>query len=298
MPATERTRAQALIALAQQFDAAGVDTAAEDARMLLRAACGLSRLELATEPDALLTGAEEDRLSSYAARRARHEPVSRILGERGFWTLDLVVAPDVLDPRADTEALVETALRLCRDAPPTTILDLGSGSGAILCALLSEWPQAHGVAVDLSPQACRATTQNLARCNLGDRAMTLRGRWGEALGAGRFDLIVSNPPYIATGDIAGLDPDVRLYDPALALDGGADGLDAYRAIIGDLNRLAAPAAHVLFEVGAGQAGDVAALLAAAGLTPAGVVRDLGGHERVIAARNGPLGSQTTTPAGA
>lgn len=289
MPAAERTRAQALMALTQQFDAAGVDTAAEDARLLLRAACGLSRLDLATEPDALLTGAEEDRLSSYAAQRTQHEPVSRILGERGFWTLDLVVAPDVLDPRADTETLIETALRLCRDTPPTTILDLGSGSGAIVCALLSEWPQAHGVAVDLSPHACRATMQNLRRCNLSDRAMVMRGRWSEALGAGRFDLIVSNPPYIATGDLAGLDPDVRLYDPALALDGGADGLDAYRAIIGDLTRLATPGAFALFEVGAGQAGDVAALLAAASLTPAGVVRDLGGHERVVAARHGLAG---------
>jgi release factor glutamine methyltransferase len=293
MPAAERTRAQALMALTQLFDAAGVDTATEDARLLLRAACGLSRLDLATAPDALLTGGEEDRLSSYAARRTQHEPVSRILGERGFWTLDLVVAPDVLDPRADTETLIETALRLCRDKPPTTILDLGSGSGAILCALLSEWPQAHGVAVDLSPHACRATMQNMRRCNLSDRAMVMRGRWGEALGAGRFDLIVSNPPYIATGDLAGLDPDVRLYDPALALDGGADGLDAYRAIICDLTRLATPGAYALFEVGAGQAGDVAALLAAAGLTPEGVVRDLGGHERVVAARHGPAG-----PAGA
>lgn len=289
MPAAERTRAQALMALTQQFDAAGVDTATEDARLLLRAACGLSRLDLATEPDALLTGAEEDRLSSYAARRTQHEPVSRILGERGFWTLDLVVAPDVLDPRADTETLIETALRLCRDKPPTTILDLGSGSGAIVCALLSEWPQARAIAVDLSPHACRATMQNLRRCNLSDRAMVMRGRWSEALGAGRFDLIVSNPPYIATGDLAGLDPDVRLYDPALALDGGADGLDAYRAIIGDLTRLATPGAFALFEVGAGQAGDVAALLAAAGLTPAGVVRDLGAHERVVAARHGLAG---------
>jgi release factor glutamine methyltransferase len=266
MPAVERTRAQALMALTQQFDAAGVDTAAEDARLLLRAACGLSRLDLATEPDAVITGAEQERLSSYAARRTQYEPVSRILGERGFWTLDLVVAPDVLDPRADTETLIETALRLCRDTPPT---------------------------VDLSPHACRATMQNLRRCNLSDRAMVMRGRWSEALGAGRFDLIVSNPPYIATGDLAGLDPDVRLYDPALALDGGADGLDAYRAIIGDLTRLATPGALALFEVGVGQAGDVAALLAAASLTPAGVVRDLGGHERVVAARHGLAG-----PAGA
>lgn len=287
MSSRGRTRAQALTALAQEFVAAGVDTAAEDARLLLRAVCGLSRLDLATAPEAVLSDEEENRLASCAIRRMKHEPVSRILGTRGFWTLDLVVVPDVLDPRGDTETLIETALRLCRDAPPATVLDLGSGSGAIVCALLSEWPQARGVAVDLSPQACRATMQNLHRCKLSDRALVLRGGWGAALGAGRFDLIVSNPPYIVTGDLAGLDPDVRLYDPALALDGGLDGLDAYRAIIGDLNRLAAPGAHALFEVGAGQADDVAAMLAAQELTPTGVTCDLAGHERVVAARCRP-----------
>ncbi len=284
MPSAARTRAQALTALARQFDAAGVDTPAEDARILLRAACGLTRLELAIEPNGLLTGEEENRLESFAARRTKHEPVSRILGARGFWTLDLTLAPDVLDPRADTETLVETALRLCRDAPPKTMLDLGSGSGAIVCALLCEWPQARAVAVDLSPYACRATTQNLSRLGLDNRALVLRGRWGDALAAGRFDLIVSNPPYIATGDLAGLDPAVRLYDPPLALDGGADGLDAYRIIASDLTRLVAPGAHVLFEVGVRQADDVAALLAAQGLTPAGRTQDLGGRDRVVAAR--------------
>ena len=287
MSSTRRTRAQALTALVQEFVAAGVDTAAEDARLLLRAVCGLSRLDLATAPDALLSDEEQERLASYASRRTSREPVSRILGARGFWTLDLAVVPDVLDPRGDTETLIETALRLRRDAPPATILDLGSGSGAILCALLSEWPQARGVAVDLSPQACRATAHNLARCKLSDRALVVRGCWGAAIGAGRFDLIVSNPPYIATGDIAGLDPDVRLYDPALALDGGTDGLDAYRAIARDLTRLGAPGAQALFEVGVGQANEVAALLAAQGLTFVGVTRDLGGRERVVAARCGP-----------
>ncbi len=279
-----RTRAQALTATVQAFVAAGVDTATEDARLLLRAACGgLSRLDLAMAPDAPLTRADETRLASFAARRANREPVSRILGARGFWSLDLVVAQEVLDPRADTETLIETALRLCGDAPPRTILDLGSGSGAIVCALLDEWPQARAVAVDLSPHACLATLHNLERCRAADRAFVLRGRWGEALASGGFDLIVSNPPYIATGDLAGLDPEVRLYDPVLALDGGADGLDAYRAIVGDLPRFAAPGALALFEVGIGQAGDVAALLAERGLAPLGVDRDLGGRERVVAA---------------
>jgi release factor glutamine methyltransferase len=284
MPVAGRTRAQALGALVETFVAAGVDTPSEDARLLLRAACGLSRLDLATAPDAPLTEADEIRLASYALRRANREPVSRILGARGFWDLDLAVTPEVLDPRADTETLVESVLRLCADTPPETILDLGSGSGAIVCALLGAWPQARAVAVDLSPHACRATMRNLAQNNLGDRTFVLRGCWGDALAAGRFDLIVSNPPYIASGDLAGLDPEVRLYDPALALDGGADGLGAYREIIRDLTRLAAPGAHALFEVGAGQANDVAALLSAQGLDLLGVARDLGGHERVVAAR--------------
>lgn len=279
-----RTRAQALSALVETFVVAGVDTASEDARLLLRAACGLSRLDLVSAPDAPLTIADETRLASYARRRANREPVSRILGARGFWDLDLAVAPEVLDPRADTETLIETALRLCADSPPETILDLGSGSGAIVCALLGAWRQARAVAVDLSPHACRATLVNLTRNNLCDRAVVLQGCWGNALAPGGFDLIVSNPPYIATGDIAGLDPEVRFYDPALALDGGDDGLDAFRAIIGDLIRLAAPGAYALFEVGAGQACDVAGLLAAQGLTPIGVDRDLGGHERVVASR--------------
>lgn len=283
MSMAARTRAQALSATVQAFVAAGVDPAMEDARLLLRAACGLSRLDLAMAPDAPLTREDEIRLASYAARRANREPVSRILGARGFWTLDLVVAREVLDPRADTETLIETALRLRSDAPPRRILDLGSGSGAIVCALLDEWPQARAVAVDLSPHACLATLNNLKRCRLADRAFVMRGRWGEALASGGFDLIVSNPPYIATGDLARLDPEVRLYDPALALDGGADGLDAYRAIAGDLPRLAAPGALALFEVGTGQAADVADLLAKQGLTPRGVDRDLGGRERVVAA---------------
>ena len=205
-----------------------------------------------------------------------------------FWTLDLAVAPSVLDPRPDTETLVETALRFVaerRDAP-LSILDLGAGSGAIACALLSELPAARAVAVDLSQDACAATAANLARCGLSDRAAVVRGRWAEALQA-RFDLIVSNPPYVRTEDIAGLDPEVRLHDPALALDGGADGLERYREIIGDLPRLIDEDTVVVFEVGFDQAGGVAALLEAHGFNIERVARDVGGHERVVAARLGP-----------
>jgi release factor glutamine methyltransferase len=282
------TRAQAIATVADCLDAAGIGEAQDDARALLRAAAGLTRLELALAPRAPLSQEEARALSRYAARRAAREPVSRIIGERGFWTLDLAVAPDVLDPRPDTETLVETALRLVaerRDAA-LSILDLGAGSGAIVCALLSELSAARAVAVDLSAQACAATAANLARCGLAGRASVVRGRWAQALQA-RFDLVVSNPPYVRTGDIEGLEPEVRLHDPALALDGGADGLDCYREIIGDLPRLLAEDAVVLFEVGFDQAASVAALLGAQDFNIERVTRDAGGHERVVAARFSP-----------
>ena len=279
------TRLQAIATVADYLEAAGIGDSQDEARALLRAATGLTRLELALAPRAPLSQREAGALSDYAARRAAHEPVSRILGERGFWTLDLAVAPNVLDPRPDTETLVETALSCVaqKRAAPLSILDLGSGSGAIVCALLSELPAARAVAIDLSAEACAATAANLVRCGLSDRASVVRGRWAEAL-QGRFDLVVSNPPYVRTEDIAGLEPEVRLHDPALALDGGGDGLDRYREILADLPRLLGKDGVVLFEVGFDQAVSVATLLSAKGLQIECFARDAGGHERVVAAR--------------
>ncbi|MCC3244607.1 peptide chain release factor N(5)-glutamine methyltransferase [Methylocystis sp. WRRC1] len=281
------TRAEAIAQVAKFLVAGGVEEAQahDDARALLRAAADLSRLELAMRPQAPLAEEHADALSHYAARRAAREPVSRILGERGFWTLDLLVAPDVLDPRPDTETLIETTLDLIGEKrnEPLSILDLGTGSGAIVCALLSELPRARAVAVDLSPQACAAAANNLARCGFSNRASVMRGRWAEALSA-RFDIIVSNPPYVRAGEIPQLDPEVRLHDPALALDGGVDGLDCYREIIDDLPRLVADDGLVAFEVGSDQAVSVASLLGAQGFGVERVGRDLGGHERVVAAR--------------
>lgn len=285
-PAPAPSRAEALAQVAAKLVASGVEAAQaqEEARLLLRAAAGLTRLELALSPEAELMEDEADRLAHYAKRRAAREPVSRILGARGFWTLDLAVAPHVLDPRPDTETLVETTLALIEDRDaPLSILDLGAGSGAILCALLSELPKARGLAVDLSPDACAATCANLARCGLSARGQVVRGRWGEAL-SGPFDVMVSNPPYVRAGDLDGLDPEVRLHDPLLALDGGADGLACYRDIVADLRRLLTPDGLVAFEVGYDQAADVAALLDAAGFTIARVANDAGGRERVVAAR--------------
>ncbi len=281
----EATRAAALERVATLLERHGVDDARGDARALLLAAGGLTPADLVLEPQARLSAQASRRLRNYAQRRAAREPVSRIIGTRGFWTHELVVAPGVLDPRADTETLVELALDhlRARRLDDLTILDLGAGSGAIVCALLSELRNAHAVAVDLSARACAAAGLNFARCGLADRAAILRGRWAQALGA-RFDLVVSNPPYVARGDISGLSPEVRLHDPELALDGGDDGLVCYREIIDDLPRLLAPQGLAVFEVGAGQARDVAALLIANGLEIAEIRKDIAGHERAIAAR--------------
>jgi release factor glutamine methyltransferase len=285
------TRAAALARLAAHLELAGVEAGKDDARALLIAAAGLTRAELMLDPDAPLGSEAASRLAGYADRRAAREPVTRILGARGFWTLDLLVAPDVLDPRPDSETVVEFALDLLCDRrhAPLRILDLGSGSGAILCALLAEAPAAWGVAVDLSSAACAATHANLVRAGLSDRAAVLRGRWGDALNA-RFDLVVSNPPYIPGDDIEGLTPEVRLHDPCLALDGGVDGLDCYREILSAVPRLLAENGSAIFEVGAGQADGLEALAAAAGFERLGRRRDAGGHDRAVALgpRRGPL----------
>ena len=273
--------AAARTALSRAFAAAGLPSPDLDARLLVGAAMGLDHAGLIREADALL-GAAAQRLAGLAARRLGREPVARILGVREFWGLDLAVAADVLDPRADTETLVEEALRRCAPSP-IRILELGSGSGAILCALLSEWPQAFGVAVDLSPAACAATRANLARCGSSARALVVRGDWDAPL-EGQFDLVVSNPPYIVSGEIAGLDPEVREHDPRLALDGGADGLDAYRALGPVLMRRLSADGLALLEFGAGQENDVAGILGAAGLEVSGFAYDLAQRARVVVAR--------------
>lgn len=222
-------------------------------------------------------------LAQLAARRLAREPVHRILGRRAFWTLDLAITPAVLDPRPDTETLVEAALALAGPRRPARILDLGTGSGALLCALLVEWPEAIGIGVDRSIEACRVARRNAEVCGLGARALIVAGDWGAGL-AGPFDVVVSNPPYIPSDAIRGLDPEVRDHDPALALDGGADGLDAYRAIVPLAARLLGPGGLLAVEVGWTQAADVAELLVRAGLDDVGRRRDLGGRERVVSGR--------------
>lgn len=274
----------ALAGARRALEAAGVEEAALDARLLVCAAADIAHATLVARPERPLEAAQAARLAGWLARRAGGEPVSRILGRRGFWSLDLVVTPDVLDPRPDTETLVEAALAhvAARRADALRIVDLGVGSGAILAALLVELPNAFGVGVDRSAAAARVARRNLAEAGVGGRAGVVVGDWDAAL-VGRFDLVVSNPPYVARGEIAGLAPEVRLHDPRAALDGGAEGLDAYRVLAPAAARLMAPGGATLFEVGAGQADDVAALLAGAGLAPLPPRRDAGGVARVVGA---------------
>jgi release factor glutamine methyltransferase len=215
------------------------------------------------------------------ARRAAHEPVSRIVGHRHFWTLNLSVTPDTLDPRPDTETLIEAAVAAIPDRKtPLTVLDLGTGTGALLIALLSEYPEATGVGVDLSPGALAVAKANAEAHGVGDRAAFRQGSWADGV-QGPFDLIMSNPPYIEQGDLAGLPPEVREHDPMLALDGGTDGLDAYRAIVPELSRLMTGGGLAILEIGAGQGDDVVAIADANGLKSTERRRDLGGIERAL-----------------
>lgn len=271
--------------LVETLAAAAIEDADRDARLLLAEALDCAPGELLLRADAPVGEDAAATARAFAARRAAGEPVARIRGRREFWSLDFLLSPDTLVPRPDTETLVEAALSACPDrAAPLRILDLGTGTGAILAALLAERPHATGVAVDRSEGAARTAQDNFARNGLGARALVVAGDWGTAL-AEEFDLVVSNPPYITRADMAALPVEVRRHDPRLALEAGEDGLDAYRAIIADLPRLLAPGGVAVLELGAGQEPAVAALVHATGLRLDGAARcDLGGIPRALVAR--------------
>jgi release factor glutamine methyltransferase len=207
------------------------------------------------------------------ARRIAREPVAYIVGHKGFWTLDVQVGPGALVPRPETETLIETMLKYFPDrAAPLDILDLGTGTGCLIAAALSEYPKARGTGIDASEQAL-----SWARKNTG--ATSIHGDYADVAGA--YDVILSNPPYIRTSDIPLLAPEVRLYEPALALDGGQDGLDAYRALAPELRRLLKPSGRGFLEIGAGQGPDVAAIMSGKGLKVLEIVPDLAGIDRCV-----------------
>ena len=271
------TAGEALLQAAAALADAGIEAPAREARLLLAHARGLPP---AAPPDPAV--AVPDGFWPLLERRRAREPMALITGRQGFWTLDLEVSRDTLIPRADSEALIEAALAAFPDRGRVRrVLDLGTGTGALLLAALSEFSAAVGVGVDVSPAACVLARRNARAHGLVARAGMVAGHWAASLDA-RFDLVLANPPYVETAAIGGLMPEVAQYEPARALDGGADGLDAYRAIVPDLPRLLAPGGIALLEVGQGQAETVGAMTQAWELGPAWVHRDLGGVARVIA----------------
>jgi len=277
--------------LAQRFRDAGLDTPDLDARILVGHALALDHAALAAQSDRCLTDQEADAVAALMQRRLDREPVARIVGTREFWGLPLALNADTLVPRPETETVVEAALAALGDGRrrPLHVADLDTGSGALLLALLSELPTARGVGTDISIAALGCARSNAAALGFAGRASFVACDHAAALiGAahgGGFDLVVANPPYVASRDIAGLQAEVRDFDPHRALDGGPDGLSAYRAIAGDARRMLAPHGVLVLELGAGQLDAVMSLTAAAGLVPTGACRcDLSGVPRALAVK--------------
>jgi release factor glutamine methyltransferase len=263
---------------------AGIDEPRRRARALLAAALDLSMTEIFAYPERLLNTDQQTRLLAMLDRMLAREPLSRIVGRREFWGLEFLLSADTLDPRPETETIVESVLARLPDRDrPYRFLDLGTGTGALLLALLSEYPAASGIGVDIAPGAVRTARDNAERLGIFARAQFVVGNWEAAL-TGPFDAVVANPPYIERAAIADLPREVRHYDPIRALDGGADGLAAYGAIAADLLRLLSPGGLFAAEIGQGQAEAVGKILGQCGLCVEGIVPDLAGIDRVVIAR--------------
>jgi len=277
-----RPVAQARRALAEKLRAAGLESPELDARILIGHALGLDHAGLAAAEKQGLPESTASQIDALAARRLAHEPVARIIGEKEFWGLSFIVTPAVLVPRPETETVVELALSLVDRTAALRIADLGTGSGAILLALLSELPHAHGTGIDIAADALDVARANARRLELASRADFVLSDFAAVEGA--FDLVVSNPPYVASSAIAGLAPEVRKFDPRQALDGGPDGLAAYRTIAAIAPRLLlAPHGSLAVEIGAGQETAVSELFLQSGLAISAVRHDLSGILRVLSA---------------
>jgi release factor glutamine methyltransferase len=283
------TISEAVLAAARLLRQAGIETPELDARLLLCHAAGMSHEAYVGRLKHALASDATARFGAYVERRLAEEPVSRIIGVREFYGRAFRIDASTLDPRPDTETLVEAALALVdREGlreRPLKLLDLGTGSGCILITLLAELPQASGVGVDVSLPALQTARNNADALGVGTRASFVASDWLEAV-EGSFDLVVANPPYLSAADMAGLAPEVRDHDPGPALDGGPDGLSAYRRIAPGLRKALRPGGFALFEIGHTQAEAVSGLLAGAGLAPEEAPwRDLAGRPRVVAARS-------------
>jgi len=284
LAAVTRTIAAVRQTLAEKFRQGGIDSADADARLLVAHVLGVDRAALIANSERALTAQETAAIERLAARRLKHEPVARIFGVKEFWSLPLHISEAVLVPRPETETVVEAALDFVGRGglrmETLRVLDIGTGSGALLLALLSELPHALGTGTDISAAALAIARANAERHGLASRCTFVNCDIAEGV-SGPFDLIVCNPPYVAHGDIAALASEVRDYDPAVALDGGADGLDGYRAVAAEARRLLAAGGRLILELGAGQEQAVCALFTKAGLTPGAIRRDLAGIPRAL-----------------
>ncbi|MCF6292397.1 MAG: peptide chain release factor N(5)-glutamine methyltransferase [Robiginitomaculum sp.] len=267
--------------LQQHLTLAGIDDVGTEARYLLAAVFGQDVWQAVADPTQFAQSKPLQKLAILAARRLSREPLSHILGEKGFWTLDLKVNSDVLTPRADTEKLVEMALEMSKDQTSGTIIDLGTGSGAVLLAFLSERPNWTGTGIDISAQALDVAKHNAKTCDLADRTGFICSNWND-LPDSAYDMLVSNPPYIASDELAALEPEVVKFEPNIALDGGIDGLDAYRCLAAKMPSLLKPQAGFALEIGHTQAKQVTEILhSQSHFTDLELHQDLAGRDRVV-----------------
>lgn len=272
-----------------RLETAGLAGPVIDARLLVEAAAEATRADIVTDPYRALTPEQEERLADYLARRERRQPVSHILGRKGFWKIMLSVTPDVLTPRPDTEVIVDYVLKKFPDeAAAFQILDLGVGSGAIVLSILAERPQARGLATDISDDALAVARENAANLGLANQIAFARGDWTEGLADASFDVVVSNPPYIASEVIETLEPEVKDHEPRVALDGGADGLDAYRHLAPEILRVLKPGGLFAVEIGYDQKDAVEALFNEVGAGDVWTIKDLSTNDRVVVGVKNPL----------
>lgn len=264
-----------------RLEAAGLTGPVIDARLLVEAAAGATRADIIGDPYRVLSTDQVQTLETYVSRRERREPVSHILGRKGFWKIMLAVNANVLTPRPDTEVIVDMILKAIPEGQIFSILDLGVGSGAILLSILAERPGGKGLGVDVSEDALAVARENAANLGLASKLALLRGDWTTGLGDDGFDVVVSNPPYIASAVIETLEPEVSVHEPRLALDGGADGLDAYRILAPEILRVLKPGGIFAVEIGFDQKEAVEALFRTAGAQDINTVLDLANHDRVV-----------------
>lgn len=282
------TLVKAWTAAKERLKDAGIDQPAIDARLMLEVAADVTRTDIIIDPYRMLTAEQWATLDDYLTRRARREPVSHIIGRKGFWKILLQVNKNVLTPRPETEVIVDEVLKAFPESMAFNMLDLGVGSGTILLAVLAERPAARGLGIDVSEDALAVARENAANLDLNTRTALLRGDWTAGLGDAGFDLVVSNPPYIASHIIETLEPEVRDHEPRLALDGGSDGLDAYRLLAPEILRVLKPGGMFAVEIGYDQSADVEALFRQAGAGNVRTIKDLSTHDRVVTGVKNPL----------